>query len=118
MAGGNGNGDDNGRDTGVPGWEEQSDVATEPEKKVQKPRLYKVLLHNDDYTTMDFVVMVLMSIFHHKEEDAVRIMLHVHQAGIGVAGVFSYEIAETKVRKVTDFARQHEFPLRSSMEPD
>ena len=83
---------DIGRDDGA--------VATEIERKVQTPRQYRVLLHNDDYTTMEFVVMVLKTVFHRSEEDAVRIMLHVHQQGLGVAGVYSYEIAETKVRKV------------------
>jgi len=110
--GGNGNGND------WETWEGDSDVATETEKKLEKPRLYKVLLHNDDYTTMEFVVMVLTNIFNHKEEDAVQIMLHVHKNGLGVAGVFSYEIAETKVKKVHDMARQYEFPLRASMEAE
>lgn len=95
-----------------------SAVATEIEKKVTRPKLYRVLLHNDDYTTMEFVVIVLTTIFHHKEEDAIRIMLHVHNRGIGVAGIFSYEIAETKVKKTMDLARSHEFPLRCSMEPE
>src|SRR5688572_3929331 len=98
----------------------EGDTAVEEktEQKLDKPKLYKVLLHNDDYTTMEFVVMVLISIFHHSEPDAVQIMLHVHQNGVGVAGVFSYEIAETKAAKVTDMARQHEYPLRSSIEPE
>lgn len=92
-------------------------VATEVERKVKRPQLYKVLLHNDDYTTMEFVVMVLMTVFHHGEPEAVRIMLQVHQRGIGVAGVYSYEIAETKVAKVARLAKEHEFPLRCSLEP-
>lgn len=95
-----------------------SAVATQTVRKVQRPRLYKVLLHNDDYTTMEFVVMVLMSIFHHGEPEAVRIMLQVHQKGVGVAGVYSYEVAEARVAKVARLAREHEFPLRCSMEPD
>ena len=94
-----------------------SAVAVEPEKKLKKPNLYKVLLHNDDYTTMEFVVMVLMSVFHLSEPDAVQVMLHVHKNGVGVAGVFSYEIAETKVRKTTELAREYEYPLRCTMEP-
>ncbi len=100
-------------------WQEQGDgaVATEPRQEVKKPRLYKVLLHNDDYTTMEFVVMVLMSVFHHQEPEAVQIMLHVHKKGVGVAGVYSYEIAETKADKVMRLAREHEFPLRCSVEP-
>jgi ATP-dependent Clp protease adaptor protein ClpS len=95
-----------------------SAVATETQKKVKRPRLYKVLLHNDDYTTMEFVVFVLTTIFNHDEEKAVQIMLHVHRSGVGVAGVFAYEIAETKVQKTTELAREHEFPLRCSMEPE
>lgn len=93
-------------------------VATAPEtkRKLQKPRRYKVLLHNDDYTTMEFVVFVLQSIFHHSEADAVRIMLHVHNNGYGVAGVYTFEIAETRVEQVHAAARQNEFPLRASLE--
>ena len=99
-------------------WEPHGDgaVATETRKKLQRPRLYRVLLHNDDYTTMEFVVMVLRSIFHLDEPKAVEIMLHVHNKGIGVAGVFTYEIAETKVAKVMALAREHEYPLRCTME--
>ena len=95
-----------------------SAIATEIERKVERPRLYKVLLHNDDYTTMEFVVLVLTSVFHLPEAEAMRIMLEVHQKGIGVAGVYSYEVAEARVAKVGRLAREHEFPLRSSMEPD
>lgn len=101
-----------------PELEGDGSVATEREQKLERPRLYKVLLHNDDYTTMDFVVMILMTVFHHPEPEAVQIMLHVHQRGVGVAGVFSYEIAETKAAKVSRLAREHEFPLRCSVEPD
>lgn len=108
--------------TGGNGWDEdpegESAVATESKKQLQRPRLYKVLLHNDDYTTMEFVVFVLTTIFQHSEEKAVQIMLHVHQRGVGVAGVYSYEIAETKVQKTTDLAREHEYPLRCTMEPE
>jgi ATP-dependent Clp protease adaptor protein ClpS len=100
-----------------PGLEEEADVATQAEKKPQKPRLYKVLLLNDDYTTMEFVVKVLMSVFHLEEEKAVEIMLHVHHNGAGVAGVFTYEVAETKANKVHELARQEEFPLRCALEP-
>ncbi len=94
------------------------DVATETEKKVKRPHLYKVLLHNDDYTTMEFVVDVLRTIFHHSESEAVNIMLHVHRRGVGVAGIFSYEIAESKANKVMRMAREHEYPLRCSVEPE
>lgn len=106
------------------GWEddpsEDSDtgVATETKRKVEKPPLYKVLLHNDDYTSMDFVVFILMSIFHKDEPNARRIMLEVHNRGVGVAGVFTFEIAESKINKVTALARAHEFPLLCTMEQD
>jgi ATP-dependent Clp protease adaptor protein ClpS len=89
---------------------------TRTQRKLKKPKLYKVLLHNDDYTTMEFVVFILMSIFHRSETDAVQIMLHVHKNGIGVAGVYTYEVAETRVTQVEALARQHEFPLRCSLE--
>ena len=91
-------------------------VRTKTEKKVEKPRLYKVLLHNDDYTTMEFVVHVLMSVFHHQETEATQIMLHVHKKGVGVAGVYTKEIAETRIGQVHDLAKEHDFPLRCSME--
>jgi ATP-dependent Clp protease adaptor protein ClpS len=84
--------------------------------KLQKPKMFKVLLHNDDYTTMEFVVFILMSIFHRSETDAVQIMLHVHRNGLGVAGVYSREVADTKVAEVESLAREHEFPLRCSLE--
>lgn len=106
------------KDTGH-GWESEGGeaVATETEKQVKRPQLYRVLLHNDNYTTMEFVVLVLTSIFHHSDAEAVRIMLHVHQQGVGVAGVFTYEIAETKAAKVMQEARRNEFPLRCTVEP-
>lgn len=94
------------------------DVQLETVKKLKHPQLYKVLLHNDDYTTMEFVVLVLRTVFHHSESEAVNIMLHVHRRGVGVAGVFSYEIAETKAAKVMRLAREHEYPLRCSVEPE
>ena len=93
-------------------------VATKKKAKTKKPKLYKVLLHNDDYTSMEFVVLILASIFHLDENRAVEVMLHVHQRGVGVAGVYTYEVAETKVRKTMDLAREFEFPLRCSMEPE
>jgi ATP-dependent Clp protease adaptor protein ClpS len=89
---------------------------TRTRRGLQKPRMYKVLLHNDDYTTMEFVVFILMSIFHRSEIDAVQIMLHVHKNGIGVAGVYTREVAETRVAEVEALARRHEFPLRCSTE--
>ncbi len=89
-----------------------------PEKKLKRPRLYRVLLHNDDYTTREFVVQVLHTVFHLGEQDAIRIMLHVHHNGVGVAGVFTREVAETKIRRVEQLAREQEFPLRLTMEPE
>ncbi len=92
-------------------------VVTRTKKKVRPPKLYKVLLHNDDYTTMEFVVLVLTTIFRRTQSEAVRIMLQVHREGIGIAGVYAREIAETRVSKATRLARAHEFPLRCTMEP-
>src|SRR4051812_6890900 len=91
---------------------------TEAEEKVEKPPLFKVLLHNDDYTTMDFVVFVLQSIFNMAEDQAFRVMLNVHVQGIGIAGVYTYEIAEMKVAKTTALAQEHEFPLLCTMEKE
>lgn len=80
--------------------------------------MYRVLLHNDDYTTMDFVVHVLEAVFHRDAEAAVRIMLNVHRGGTGVCGVYSAEVAETKVAAVHKLAEENEFPLKCSMEPE
>ncbi len=91
---------------------------TETEKKLKKPPLYKVLLHNDDYTTMEFVIYILQSIFHHPPTKATQIMLHVHRRGLGVAGVYTYEIAEAKVNQVHELAKKYEFPLKCSMEEE
>ena len=91
---------------------------TKTERKLQKPPLYKVLLHNDDYTTREFVVEVLKAVFHRQEQEAIRIMLHVHHNGVGIAGVYTYEVAEMKVRTVENLARQREFPLMLSIEPE
>jgi ATP-dependent Clp protease adaptor protein ClpS len=104
----------------MPNYDPELDdaVITESKQKVEKPPLYKVLLHNDNYTTMDFVVVILISVFHHSEIDAIRIMLQVHNKGMGVAGVFTREIAETKVAQVTELAQQHEFPLLCTMEEE
>ena len=89
-----------------------------PEKKLKRPRLYRVLLHNDDYTTREFVVHVLQLVFHLGEQDSIRVMLHVHHNGVGVAGVFTKEVAETKIQRVEQLAKEQEFPLRLTMEPE
>lgn len=94
------------------------DVVVETEKKLRRPSLFKVLLHNDDYTTKEFVVQILEYVFHKDNTEAVQIMLHVHRTGIGVAGVYTYEVAETKVKTVEGLARQYEFPLKCSIEEE
>ncbi len=93
-------------------------VVTKTKAKTQKPPMFKVLILNDDYTPMEFVVFVLERFFQKNKEEATRIMLHVHQKGIGVCGVFTYEVAETKVSQVIDFARQNQHPLQCTMEKD
>lgn len=95
-------------------------VATETKKKEQlkKPPLFKVLFHNDNYTTMEFVVFVLQTVFHKSESDAMQIMLNVHKTGLGVAGVYTREIAETKVNRTHDLAKEAEYPLKLSIEPE
>jgi ATP-dependent Clp protease adaptor protein ClpS len=101
-------------------FEDEGGTATETESrtKTKRPRMYKVLLHNDDYTTREFVVEVLRSVFHHNEAAAMRIMMHVHTTGIGIAGIFTREVAETKVATVERLAREHEYPLQMTMEPE
>ncbi len=98
------------------GGDGQVGVATKTRTKPKKPSLYKVLLLNDDYTPMEFVVMVLKRFFKMDIEQATQVMLHVHQKGVGVCGVFSYEVAETKVTEVMDFARQNQHPLQCTLE--
>lgn len=93
-------------------------LVTKTRPKTKKPSLYKVLLMNDDYTPMEFVVHVLERFFSKSREEATRIMLHVHQKGVGVCGVFTYEVAETKVAQVMDFSRQHQHPLQCRMEKE
>lgn len=94
------------------------DVLTERKQKLKKPPLYKVLLHNDDYTSMEFVVYILQNVFHKSEADAVKIMMAVHLQGVGIAGVFTYEIAEAKINKVIKMAQEQEFPLLCTMEEE
>jgi len=93
-------------------------VIVKAKPKTKKPSMYKVLMLNDDYTPMEFVVHVLERFFNKGREEATRIMLHVHQKGVGICGVFTYEIAETKVAQVMDFARQHQHPLQCTMEKE
>jgi ATP-dependent Clp protease adaptor protein ClpS len=102
-------GDTDGGDTGT---------VTLTRTKTQKPAMYKVLLLNDDYTPMEFVIYVLQRFFSKSAEEATKIMLHVHQNGVGICGVFTYEVAETKVTQVMDMARQHDHPLQCTMEKD
>lgn len=96
----------------------QTGIATETKKRVEKPPRFKVLLHNDDYTSMEFVVMILKSVFHKTDEVAFQIMMAVHQSGVGVAGVYSFEIAEAKVNRATELARANEFPLLCTLEEE
>jgi ATP-dependent Clp protease adaptor protein ClpS len=98
----------------APETREGTDAATEHD--ITEPPMYKVLLHNDDYTTMEFVVHVLMVVFRKPVEEATRIMLNVHRQGIGVCGLFTYEVAETKVGEVVRLARENGHPLRCTME--
>lgn len=102
-------------------WTEgDSEASTqqETEHDIDLPRMYRVLLHNDNYTTMDFVVMILTRVFHKPEAEAVRIMLDVHQKGIGMVGVYPFEIAETKLERVKQLAEEAQFPLLCTMEPE
>jgi ATP-dependent Clp protease adaptor protein ClpS len=93
-------------------------TVTKTEPKTKRPSLYKVLLLNDDYTPMDFVVYILERFFNKPTEEANRIMWHVHQKGVGICGVYTYEVAETKVAQVTNFSRQHQHPLQCTMEKE
>ena len=105
-----------------PSWGNEHDDAVvfeqdnEEEVQVKKPQLYNVLLHNDDYTTMEFVIMILTQVFRRNEEESVQIMLHVHEKGVGRAGTYTWEVAETKAAKVERMAREREYPLRCSIE--
>ena len=91
-------------------------VRSKPKPKPKKPAMYKVLMLNDDYTPMEFVVMVLERYFNKSHQEATRIMLHVHQKGVGICGVYTYEVAETKVTQVMDAARQNQHPLQCTLE--
>jgi ATP-dependent Clp protease adaptor protein ClpS len=93
-------------------------VIVKAKPKTKKPAMYKVLMLNDDYTPMEFVVHILERFFNKNRQEATRIMLHVHRRGVGICGVYTYEVAETKVTQVMDFARQHQHPLQCTLEKD
>jgi ATP-dependent Clp protease adaptor protein ClpS len=97
-------------------YRREGSVLTEDLTKTKEPRMYKVLLHNDDYTSMEFVVAILETVFHKSPHDATKIMLNVHNEGVGIAGVYTREICETKISVVHQLAKKNEFPLRCSME--
>lgn len=96
----------------------QTGVIVRSRTKTKKPAMYKVLMLNDDYTPMEFVVLVLERFFAKNREEATRIMLHVHQRGVGICGVYTYEVAETKVTQTMEFARKHQHPLQCTLEKD
>jgi ATP-dependent Clp protease adaptor protein ClpS len=96
----------------------EDEVDSEIRDDVREPPMYRVLLHNDDYTTMDFVVEILMLVFNKSPEEAVNIMLNIHRKGIGLCGVYTFEVSETKVETVHAIAREHGFPLKCSMEKE
>lgn len=101
-----------------PDSEQDGAVLTERKTKIEKPKLYKVVLHNDDFTTMDFVVYILVSVFLRSEIEAFAIMLKVHNDGVGVAGIYPHEIAVMKAEKAMNIARNREFPLLCTVEED
>ena len=113
---GDDDGDVRGNDPG--GDDPSTGVIVKTRPKTKKPSMYKVLMLNDDYTPMEFVVHVLMSFFGKSQEEATEIMLLVHHRGVGVCGVFTYEVAETKVAQVIDYARKHDHPLQCTLEKD
>jgi ATP-dependent Clp protease adaptor protein ClpS len=108
--------DDPGKGDGDGKGGTETGTITKTRPKTKRPNLYRVLLLNDDYTPMEFVVLVLQDVFNRSREDAMRIMLHVHQRGVGECGVYPYEVAETKVTRVMDTARKNQHPLQCVME--
>ena len=106
------------RGPGAPGGGTREEVDVKVRPKAETPRRFKVIFHNDDYTTMEFVVLALIQFFHKSEAEATHIMLTVHKKGSAVAGVYTRDVAETKVAKVTDFARDHGMPLLVTAEPE
>jgi len=109
-------GPEKGDDNAPPGGGEERGVATKERTKTKKPSMYRVLLMNDDYTPTEFVVSILMGIFKKSAEEATQIMLNVHQSGIGTCGVFTFEVAETKVSQVMDAAKRAQHPLQCTLE--
>ncbi|MGI8670542.1 MAG: ATP-dependent Clp protease adaptor ClpS [Aridibacter sp.] len=101
-----------------PDYEHEGDVLTESETKLEKPKLYKVLLHNDDFTTMEFVVFVLSRVFMRSVPESFTIMLKVHNEGVGLAGIYSYEVATMKAEKAMNLARAGEYPLLCTVEEE
>jgi ATP-dependent Clp protease adaptor protein ClpS len=118
LAGGNNPPDGPRRDEGDGDSDSKTGIVTKTRPKTKQPSLYKVLLLNDDFTPMEFVVLVLQRFFNKGQEDATRIMLPVHHKGVGICGVYTYEVAETKVTQVMDFSRQHGHPLQCTMEKE
>jgi ATP-dependent Clp protease adaptor protein ClpS len=116
LRAGPGEGDGGSGGEGPGDGQDQLGIATKTRTKPKKPSQFKVLMLNDDYTPMEFVVLVLKRFFHMDLEQATRVMLHVHQKGVGVCGIFPYDVAETKVTQVMDFARQNQHPLQCTLE--
>ncbi|MAI49088.1 MAG: ATP-dependent Clp protease adapter ClpS [Rhodospirillaceae bacterium] len=116
MSGKDGDDDHDNSGSGIGDGDSEIGVVTRTKPKTKKPAMYKVIMLNDDYTPMEFVILVLERFFSKTHEESTQIMLHVHQKGVGVCGVFTYEVAETKVEQVMDLARQHQHPLQCTLE--
>ena len=104
------------QDKNINNNEVEKGVVLDAKPKTKKPSMYNVLLLNDDYTPMEFVILVLENVFNKKQEDATQIMLHVHKKGVGICGTFTFEVAETKCKAVMDMAKKNEHPLQCTME--
>ena len=102
----------------LPDIDREGEVLTESETKLETPKLFKVLLHNDDFTTMEFVVFVLQYVFNKVDSEAIVIMLKVHNEGVGVAGIYPYEVAKTKAEKTMNLAKAREYPLLCTIEAE
>ena len=102
----------------MPEFEDDSQVLTDSKTKLEKPKLFKVLLHNDDFTTMEFVVYVLKTVFHRSDTEAFSVMMKVHNEGVGVAGIYTYEVAQMKAEKAMNLARVEEFPFLCTVEEE